>query len=72
MFETCFFLSSRYYRSLILYYRVWRARYYRPNAAVIFYCCLGERYYCLGAVLPPERYYRDDTRYYRAGLGVWG
>ena len=41
------------------------ARYYRPHAAVIFYCRLVERYYRLGAVLPPERYYRDDMRYYR-------
>ena len=48
------------------------ARYYRHHAAVIFYCRLVERYYRLGAVLPPERYYRDDTRYYRAGSSAWG
>ena len=36
-----------------------------PSAAVIFYCCLGERYYGLGAVLPPGRYYHNDVRYYR-------
>ena len=72
MFETRGVLSSRYYHLQPWYYRVWGARYYRPHAAVIFYCRLGERYYCLGAVLPPERYYRDDKRYYRAGLGSWG
>ena len=48
------------------------ARYYRPHAAVIFYCRLGERYYYLGAVLPPGRYYRDDVRYYHAVMGAWG
>ena len=38
------------------------AQYYRPHAAVIFYCRLVERYYRLGAVLPPERYYRVGSR----------
>ena len=48
------------------------ARYYHHHAEVIFYCRLVERYYRLGAVLPLERYYRDATRYYRAGVGPWG
>ena len=70
--ETCFFLSSRYYHSQVRSYRVWGARYYRPHTAVIFYCRRGERYYRFGAVLPPERYYRDDMRYYRAVIDAWG
>ena len=68
----CIFLSSWYYRSLLQYYRVWRARYYRPHTAVIFYCRLGERYYRFGAVLPPKRYYRDDMRYYRVVIYACG
>ena len=67
-----FFLSSRYYRSQLRYYRVWGARYYRPHAAVIFYCRLGERYYRFGAVLPPKRYYHDDMQYYHAIIDAWG
>ena len=72
VFETCIFLSSRYYHGLPRYYRVWRVWYYRPSVAVIFYCRLVERYYRLGAVLPPERYCRDEARYYRADECAWG
>ena len=41
---------------------VWKSRY---NGDV-------SRYYRFGAVLPPERYYRDEMRYYRTDECAWG
>ena len=81
--ETCTFLGLRYYRGKPRYYR-WRwvahvLAQLRPRhgtiasiAAVIFYCRWKSGTTALLVVLPPERYYRDDTRYYRAGSSAWG
>ena len=58
-------MSSRYYRGLPRYYREGSAWYFRTQRGSNFLLPPGERYYGLGAVLPPGRYYRNDVRYYR-------